>query len=137
MRISEKLPSRLDIISIFVTALMDKLKKSGLNKDELFDVKLCLEEALINAMKHGNKFDPKLEVEVELEAKDGILSIEVRDQGEGFDFTKIPNPTEKDNLHKNSGRGVFLIKKLMDDVRHFDCGRKIKMVKFLNTGGQN
>jgi serine/threonine-protein kinase RsbW len=65
-----------------------------------------------------------------------MLTMEVADQGDGFDFTKIPNPTEKNNLHKNSGRGVFLIKKLMDRVEHFDCGRKIKMVKFLKIGGK-
>lgn len=103
--------------------------------EELFDVKLCLDEALINAVKHGNKFSPELQIEARIEVSAGILTIEVKDQGEGYDFTKIPNPTEEDNLHRNSGRGVFLIKKHMDKVQHFDCGRIIKMIKFVKTPG--
>jgi serine/threonine-protein kinase RsbW len=91
---------------------------------------------LINAINHGNKFSPDLEVEAKVEFKDDVLIMEVKDRGKGFDFTKIPNPTEEDNLHRNSGRGVFLIKKHMDKVEYFDCGRTIKMIKFLKSGGK-
>lgn len=136
MHILEYLPSSLEVVQRFVPAVIDKLKDCGLTKEELFDVKLSLDEALVNAIKHGNKSNPELKVSVNIEVKDGMLTMEVADQGDGFDFTKIPNPTEKNNLHKNSGRGVFLIKKLMDRVEHFDCGRKIKMVKFLKIGGK-
>ena len=135
MVISEKLPSRLDIVPQFVSTVIDELKQLGLSMEELFDVKLCLDEALVNAIKHGNKFNPDLQAEVKVTAEDGVLSVEVKDMGSGFDFTKIPNPTEEDNLHKNSGRGVFLIKKHMDRVEHFDCGRTIRMIKFLKIGG--
>jgi serine/threonine-protein kinase RsbW len=123
-------------VSPFVSAVLDKLKKLGVSEEELFDVRLCLNEALINAIKHGNKFDSNLKVEVRVEVKDGTLTMEVKDQGAGFDFTKIPNPTQEDNIHRNSGRGVFLIKKHVDRVEHFDCGSKIRMVKFLKTGGK-
>ncbi len=136
MIISEKLPSRLDNVTLFVTALLRKLESLPLSEEELFDIKLCLDEALINAIKHGNKFNDHLPVEVKVTAGKEELVIEITDQGVGFDFTKIPNPTEKNNIHKNSGRGVFLIKKLMDRVEHFNCGRTIKMVKSLNQGGK-
>ncbi len=135
MIISESLPSRLEAVGQFSTKVVDSLRKIGFSMEELFDVKLCLDEALINAIKHGNKFNPELNVEVRIEAKDEVLAITVKDHGEGFDFTQIPNPTEEDNLHRNSGRGVFLIKKHMDKVEHFDCGRTIKMIKFLQKRG--
>jgi len=137
MDISEKLPSRPDAIPAFVQEFLNKLKTLQLTNDELFDIKLCLNEALINAMKHGHQFDPRLFVEVRAQVKDDRLIIEVKDQGQGFDLKKFPNPTDTANLYKYSGRGVFLIKKLMDEVEHFDCGRGIKMVKFLkNMGGK-
>ena len=136
MHIFEKLPSRLEIVPQFVPAVIEKLEKSGLSKEELFDVKLCLDEALVNAIKHGNKFSSEHHVEVEAEITGDRLIIQVRDLGQGYDYTKIPNPTEKSNLEKNHGRGVFLIKTLMDKVEHFDSGRTIKMVKFLKNGGK-
>ncbi|MCX5705509.1 MAG: ATP-binding protein [Candidatus Omnitrophica bacterium] len=136
MHIFEKLPSRLEMIPPLVQAVIEKLEKSGLSKEKLFDVKLCLDEALVNAVKHGNKFSPEHHVEVEAEITGDSLIIQVRDRGQGFDYTKIPNPTEKSNLEKNHGRGVFLIKTLMDKVEHFDSGRTIKMVKFIKNGGK-
>jgi len=136
MHIFEKLPSRLEMIPQFVPAVIEKLEKSGLSKEELFDVKLCLDEALVNAIKHGNKFSLEHHIEVEAEITGDSLIIQVRDRGQGYDYTKIPNPTEKSNLEKNHGRGVFLIKTLMDKVEHSDCGRTIKMVKFLKNGGK-
>jgi serine/threonine-protein kinase RsbW len=136
MHIFEKLPSRLDIVAQFVPAVLDKLEKSGLSKEELFDVKLCLDEALVNAIKHGNKFSSEHHVEVEAEISGDRLIIQVSDRGQGFDFTKIPDPTEKSNLEKDHGRGVFLIKTLMDKVEHSNGGRTIKMTKFLKNGGK-
>lgn len=127
----------MDIAAQFVPAVLDKLEKSGLSKEELFDVKLCLDEALVNAIKHGNKFSSEHHVEVEAEISADRLIIQVSDRGQGFDFAKIPDPTEKSNLEKDHGRGVFLIKTLMDKVEHFDGGRTIKMTKFLKNGGKN
>jgi len=135
MRISEKIPSKLEIVPEFVSALIGKIKTLSIGEDEVFDIKLSLEEALINAIKHGNKMNPSFYVEVYLEIKDHRLTIKVKDQGEGFDFKNLPDPTTDENLEKPSGRGIFLIKSLMDEFEFFDCGRGIKMVKFVKKGG--
>jgi len=135
MKIHEKLPSRLELIPSFVNKLLEKLKPLLLEKD-VFNIKLSLEEALVNAVKHGNKLRADLFVEVIAEAEDGVLRIKVKDQGEGFDFNNLPNPTQNDNLQKTSGRGIFLIRNLMDKVEFFDCGKGVEMIKFLRRGGK-
>jgi len=138
MTFSEKIPSRLEVIPQFISSVMDKLRHL-LTEKEIFDVKLCLEEALVNAVKHGNKLKPGLFVEVVIEVDNGRLTLKVIDQGEGYDYKNIPDPTKPDNLHKLCGRGTFLIKKLTDEVEFFDGGRGIKMIKFLSkeVGGED
>ncbi len=130
MTISQKLPSRLELIPEFIAHLIEKIKYLSLEEEQIFNLKLSLEEALVNAVKHGNKLNPNLSVEVSLQARDSSLIIKVKDEGEGFDFKNIPDPTQDNNLEKLRGRGVFLIKNLMDEVEFFDCGRGIKMIKF-------
>ncbi|MDP8229890.1 MAG: ATP-binding protein [Candidatus Gorgyraea atricola] len=139
MGISEKLPSRLELIPEFVKALMKKIEPFLAQKEDSFNMKLCIEEALANAVRHGNKLNPDLFVEVNIDVDADRVIIKVKDQGQGFDFKNVPNPTEDANIQKPCGRGVFLIKNFMDEVDFFDDGRGIKMVKILNKdkgGGQ-
>jgi serine/threonine-protein kinase RsbW len=135
MTLSEKLPSRLELIFEFVNKLIAKIKSLPIEENTIFNIKLSLEEALVNAVKHGNKLNPDLSVEVTLETTDNSLIIKVKDEGKGFDFHNIPDPTQGSNLEKLHGRGIFLIKNLMDEVEFFDCGREIKMIKFFKPGG--
>ncbi|MBN3041140.1 MAG: ATP-binding protein [Candidatus Omnitrophica bacterium] len=115
----------------FTKDILSKLKPFCTDSDLLFDIKLALEEALINAVKYGNKSDKEKCVFVKIEATDQELVIEIKDQGQGFDFNNVASPTSQDNLEKLSGRGVFLIKNFMDKVEYFDKGSKIRMVKSL------
>jgi serine/threonine-protein kinase RsbW len=135
MTISQKLPSRIEVIPEFILSVIDKIKSPELREEEIFNIRLSLEEALVNAMKHGNKLNPDLSVAVDIEATANYLKIEIRDQGAGFDFKNLPDPTKNENLEKPGGRGAFLIKKLMDEAEYFDCGRGIRMVKFFSTKG--
>ena len=107
------------------TRLIESLKERGISEELIFDVHVGFEEALRNAMVHGNKSHPdkKVKVETEINEKEIILIIE--DEGEGFDLEKVPDPTESENLLKESGRGVYLIKHLMDFVEYLLGGRKV------------
>lgn len=134
IHISEKIPSRVELIPGRIDSFINKLETLHCQEEELFNVKLSLGEALANAMKHGNKFNPDLFVDVEINSEANRLIIKVHDQGKGFDHKQIPDPTSSDALIKNSGRGIFLIRKLMDQVSFFDCGRGIEMVKFIKGG---
>ncbi len=106
---------------------------AGLNAGEsdTFDIRLCLEEALINAIKYGNRFDKKFEVLIDFAYADNKISISVEDEGKGFDCNRIPDPTKEENLLKGNGRGIFLIRHLMDEVKFNKKGNRLTMIKHL------
>ena len=133
MNILKRLPSRFEALPEFFSFLDVQLKQElNLSHDLLFHVKLVLEEALTNAIKHGNKFDPDRHVEVKISVKGDRLVMRVKDEGAGFDFERLPDPTLQERLMRISGRGVFLIRQLMDEVSFHDGGREIRMVMQLS-----
>ena len=131
MKISYKLSSQLERVPEFISQLIEKIKTLPLQEHDLFNIRLSVEEALINAIKHGNKNRDDLSVEIEVETKGDALVVQIKDQGKGFDFKHLDDPTQPQNLSRLSGRGIFLIRTLMDTVEFFDAGRGIKMVKFM------
>ena len=129
-----EIPSDPKYIKIASDRLLYALKGFRLDKEVLFDIRLCLEEAVINAIKYGNKLDRKLPVRIGYSLSDGRLEITVRDRGRGFDFEAIPDPRAEDNVLRQGGRGLFLIRNLMDMVEFNDSGNEIKMIKFISGG---
>ena len=107
------------------------LRPLSLAEAALFDIRLCLEEALINAMKYGNGLRKDLEVELDVEGSTEEVRIVVQDQGPGFDVKKLADCTDEKNLFRDHGRGVYLIHQLMDEVRYNEKGNKLLMVKHL------
>jgi anti-sigma regulatory factor (Ser/Thr protein kinase) len=106
------------------------LQDKGWPEDRTMEVELALQEALANAIRHGCKGDPSRQVQcvVHCEGKEEILVI-VRDPGTGFDATAVPDPLRAENVLKASGRGIFLINQLMDEVEFNDGGRELLMRK--------
>ena len=99
-------------------------------EEELIKVELALQEALANGIRHGCKDDPTKHVQCSVTFNaSGELIIVVRDPGSGFDSAALPNPLDPGNLLKSSGRGVFLINQLMDEVAFRDGGREVEMKK--------
>ncbi len=134
MRITESIPSRLDLIPDFIATMIEKLLYLPLDEEVIFSVKLCLHEAVINAVEHGNKLDSRLNVKVMISLDEDRLTMEVTDQGLGFDHKNIPDPTMADNLPKMEGRGIYLIQNLMNKVEFLNGGRTLKMVKMIQKG---
>ncbi len=124
-------PSDLCEVHRVSSETLSFLKPLALNEGTLFDIRLCLEEALINAMKYGNQLKKELKVRlsVEYDAKEVRLTVE--DQGPGFDPKKIKDCTERDNILRGHGRGLHLIHRLMDEVKYNSKGNSILMVKSL------
>jgi anti-sigma regulatory factor (Ser/Thr protein kinase) len=87
-----------------------------------------LTEALSNAMLYGNGSDPQKRVRVEVDIKVEEVAVRVTDQGSGFDPTTVPDPTHPDNISKTGGRGIFLMRALMDEVRFNDQGNSVTLV---------
>jgi anti-sigma regulatory factor (Ser/Thr protein kinase) len=106
------------------------LEGKGWREEDIMPVELALDEAMANAIRHGCKNDPTKQVQciVTTDAH-GEVVIAVRDPGPGFEPKTVPNPLEGENLFKGSGRGVFLINQLMDEVGFADGGREVQMRK--------
>jgi serine/threonine-protein kinase RsbW len=120
----------------FVQVVSDHIARDvGLDEDAMHWVGVAVRESVINAIKHGNKSDTTKHVFVEFETHEMAvpeLSIRVRDQGAGFDPEEVADPLAPENLLKSSGRGIFLIRNFMDDVRLQrapEGGMEIRMVK--------
>ncbi len=111
------------------TRILKEVERHGFNPNSIFATRLALEEALVNAIKHGNKLDPSKKVFVEARVTGDRVEIEVEDQGPGFDRSSVPDPTAEENLCKCSGRGILLIESYMNDVRWDRGGRRIHMTK--------
>lgn len=109
--------------------LINTLKEKNVSEEVIFDVHVGFEEVLRNAMIHGNQSHPKKKVKIETEITDEWVMIIVEDEGEGFDLDSLPDPTVEENLLKESGRGVYLIGHLMDEVRYELGGRRVVMKK--------
>lgn len=129
---SLKIPSRIEYIRKVSDAILRGLAHHHIDEDRAFDIRLCVEEAVRNAIVHGNKSDKRRSVKVSWEVSGGNAMIEIEDEGKGFDHTAAADPTSDANITRNCGRGVFLIRKLMDKVEYNESGNKIRMVKKLN-----
>jgi len=109
--------------------ILDAVEAAGFNSQSTFAIKLALEEALINAIKHGNKLDKRKRVQAEWRISPAAAEITIEDEGPGFDRKNVPNPTDEPNLEKLTGRGILLIESYMTDVQWSNGGRRVKLVK--------
>ena len=120
-----------------VESAADQLaSEAGLDDDQRFHIAMAVREAAINAILHGNEYDATRQIEVTLENTGADLVISIADEGRGFNPDKVPNPLAEENLLRGSGRGIFLIRQLMDEVhfRQLHPGTELKMVKHLKPG---
>jgi len=123
------LESRLEEVNRVEDAILDAVDACGFNATDRFAIKLALEEALANAIKHGNASDASKNVVVEWVADVGEIRITVCDEGTGFNPDIVPDPTLDENLTKPSGRGVMLMRAYMDEVHFNEEGNRVTLVK--------
>lgn len=109
--------------------IIEQIEHHRYAEKALFSIKLALEEAIINAIKHGNKNDPAKKVHVEATVAADKTEISIEDEGPGFDRSAVPDPTAEENLCKCSGRGILLIESYMDSVKYTKNGRRVTMIK--------
>jgi serine/threonine-protein kinase RsbW len=117
-----------------VEAAADKLaEEAGLDEDQRFHIAMAMREAAINAVLHGNEYNPDSYIEVSLENTGADLVFTIADQGHGFDPEHLPDPLAPENLLRGTGRGIFLIRSLMDEVhfRQLHPGTELTLVKHL------
>ena len=109
--------------------ILSKLQANNFAEEDVFAIHLALEEAFLNAVRHGNKMDTAKKVTIGYTVDSDKIEISITDQGEGFDPQVIPDPREGENLYKAQGRGLLLIRSYMDTVEYNLQGNCVKMVK--------
>jgi serine/threonine-protein kinase RsbW len=128
-KIEFELPSDLALMNGVLEYLQERVAKLGLIKPDRSNLFIALDEAFVNAVKHGNKNNPAKLVRISAELTAQEASFTVEDEGEGFDINQIPDPCDPANLFRASGRGVLLIYNIMDEVEYNAQGNRVKMVK--------
>ena len=123
------LESRLDEVCPTEEAILKAAREFGFPESDLFAIKLALEEAMSNAIKHGNACDPVKRVEVDYSVNEQMVAVTIGDEGPGFDMEQVPDPRLEENLSKPHGRGLMLMKAYMDEVEYNETGNRLKMVK--------
>jgi len=112
--------------------LLSVLEEKGYTQDDMFAVHLALEEAFLNAVKHGNKMDPAKTVVLEYLVDGEKVEIQMLDEGPGFDPCSIPDPRTGENLYRPEGRGLLLMSAYMDVVEYNERGNGLRMVRYKN-----
>lgn len=96
---------------------------------DVFGVRLALEEAIVNAIKHGNRMDPSKQVEISCRCDEKRVNVEIQDEGEGFNLRDVPDPTEEENLERPCGRGIMLMNAFLSKVSYNDAGNRVILEK--------
>jgi serine/threonine-protein kinase RsbW len=111
------------------------LQQVQFGEHDIFAIKLALEEALVNAIKHGNQMDPAKKVHVTCHVHIDRFEVQITDEGSGFDPDDVPDPTAPENLERPCGRGLLLMRHYMTEVAYHDRGRAVRMSKMRNGVG--
>ena len=105
------------------------LRANQYSERDIFSIKLALEEALVNAIKHGNQLDKQKKVQIHYKVTSGRFDVRITDEGGGFDPCDVPDPTAVENLERPSGRGLMLMRHYMSEVCYNDNGTTVVMSK--------
>ena len=121
----ESKPESIHIIE----RLVDDLKgEYNIHEDAYGNILVAVTEAVNNAIQHGNKYNPNLKVKISYEVESDTISFVITDQGKGFDYYNLPDPTAPENLEKPTGRGVFLMKHLTDQIIFSNNGSSVELL---------
>jgi serine/threonine-protein kinase RsbW len=137
MRVSYRMDSTLESVNQAEELATKVSIKAGFDEESVNRISMAVREAAVNAVLHGNAYDPQKKITVGFESNSSALTITVSDEGRGLNPDNIPDPLTPENLLKQSGRGIFLIRAFMDEVRfrNLDPGTEITMIK--NVQGED
>ena len=110
--------------------LLSELECYGYLKDDIFSIHIAFEEAFINAVGHGSKFNPDKTVKIEYVVDIDKVELHITDPGDGFNPNMVPDPRTEENRYKTNGRGLFLMRSYMDTVEFSEKGNCVHMVRF-------
>ncbi len=130
--ISIEIPSLSDNIRIIESFIDNAKEKFNLNDDIYGNIMVSVTESVNNAIIHGNGNNKSKNVKISLFLDENMIKFKIEDQGKGFDYHSLPDPTSPDNLNKPSGRGIFLMRNLADEVSFLEEGRIVELSFYVN-----
>lgn len=125
------IPSLIDNIKIIESFIDNAREKYTINEDIYGNIMISVTECVTNAIIHGNNMDSTKKVELELILGDNEITFTITDQGKGFDYENLDDPTAPENLEKTGGRGIYIIKHLSDEVKFEDEGRRTSLTFYM------
>lgn len=126
------IPSITENIRIIESFIDNAKEKFNLNDDIYGNIMIAVTESVNNAIMHGNKNDKTKNVTLSLSLNDNMINFKVRDEGKGFDYKTLPDPTAPENIDKTSGRGIFLMKHLSDEVNFNNNGSMVELSFYIS-----
>ena len=131
--ISIEIPSLAENIRIIESFIDNAKEKYELNDDIYGNIMIAVTEAVNNAIRHGNKDNSLKNVFISLSLEDGMIKFKIQDEGEGFNYHQLPDPTSPENISKPGGRGIFLMKHLSDEVDFKENGKVVELSFYVNS----
>ena len=131
------LESNLDSVDAAEKLVLQAASELGFDEDALHEIGMAVREAMVNAVVHGNRYNFNKKVHLKIDKNPDSLGIQITDEGEGFEQTGIPDPLAEENLLRQSGRGLLLMKAFVDEFqmdRVPPLGTQVRMVKYLKAG---
>lgn len=132
--VDQFLDSSLDSVDDAEHLVLDVARKAGFQEEDLHKIGMAVRESMVNAVVHGNQYSAQKKVRVSVSKKQDRLTVTISDQGKGFDLETLPDPLSEENLLRNSGRGIFLIRAFMDELhvrRLSPAGTEVTLTKYL------
>lgn len=128
------LDSTLDSVEVAEEAVLEDAAEVGFGEDELHQLGMAVRESMVNAVVHGNRYNARKKVHLSITKAPDRLTVVIADEGDGFDLTTLPDPLAEENLLRQSGRGILLMRAFMDEFqvrRGQPSGTEVRMVKYL------
>jgi len=133
--ISIQIPSLMENIRMIESFIDNAKERFHLDDDIYGNIMIAVTEAVNNAIKHGNSGDKRKNVFLALSLDESTIKFVVKDEGNGFNYDSLPDPTSPENIEKPGGRGIFLMKHLSDEVSFKEDGRVVELSFYMDNGG--
>ncbi len=133
------LDSTLESVDQAEAVVLRAAASIGFDEDDQHQIGIAVRESMVNAVAHGNRYSAKKKVHLQVSRVDTAIVIEIDDEGRGFDMSEVPDPREGDNILRQSGRGLLMIRAFMDEVhihKRDPQGTHVRMVKILRSGSE-
>jgi serine/threonine-protein kinase RsbW len=127
-----EIPSMLENIRM-IESFIDNAKDEYKLDDGIYgNIMIAVTESVNNAIRHGNKLDPNKNVKLCLQLNESQITFLIEDEGSGFDYNDLPDPTAPENIEKPGGRGIFLMRHLADEVNFKENGKQVELCFYMN-----